>query len=163
MMDTNYDAGYATYLSGSPESDNPHLPEDCLSLDFPNPESESWAVGWRQAREDEGRRKTLAAKPSMRELAQSMQTLRDHLHFGWGLPPGNFLDELKQVVDVLSMTNGEWLDIADAPKDGTSVLVWNGVPWIANFIEESGSWNDDHEAQIGEVTHWQPLPQPPKP
>lgn len=63
----------------------------------------------------------------------------------------------------------EWRDISTAPKDGTHVLLVNdrGSMWIgwwnSVFFREGpkrGAWTDGVWGLM-DVTHWQPLPEPP--
>lgn len=64
----------------------------------------------------------------------------------------------------------EWRPIETAPKDGTRILCgWpNGVgfgsfdwvPWSATY--ELGMGHDSDQYNTGFVTHWMPLPEPPK-
>lgn len=63
----------------------------------------------------------------------------------------------------------EWQTINTAPKDGTKILAY----WTSNQVGGDGSWGvvhfDRHEEwmeddnQVGEPTHWTPLPSPPSP
>lgn len=57
-------------------------------------------------------------------------------------------------------------DISTAPKDGTSVIVCNGYGTraIAYYSAVTGEWHysDSRDFEIVGVTHWMPLPNPPK-
>jgi len=58
-----------------------------------------------------------------------------------------------------------WQPIETAPKDGTSVLVYDeGIIVISHWIGESddmlGWW--DNGIMDPSPTHWMPLPEPPK-
>ena len=65
-----------------------------------------------------------------------------------------------------------WRDIADAPKDGTRILLYTPADeetgWLAfcaeSHFDQNGELNtvDAPQWQDGlEPTHWQPLPEPP--
>lgn len=76
----------------------------------------------------------------------------------------------------------EWQDISTAPRDGTSILVYGktektfaGEPYMGvRFCNDCGSWLEpnvggrdcedwlDGSVPYGELTHWMPLPEPPK-
>lgn len=64
----------------------------------------------------------------------------------------------------------EWQPIETASKDVTWIMLWRGVcifarwyDWVANGRVESG-WSDNLVGKITDkfVTHWMPLPEPPK-
>lgn len=54
-----------------------------------------------------------------------------------------------------------WLPIETAPKDGTVIMLW------INYGHQLGFWNgrswDDRDFfdNLGDPSHWQPLPLPP--
>ena len=67
--------------------------------------------------------------------------------------------------------NDEWRDISTAPKDGTSVLAYQGFEDGGHrmltmiWSEKGGVWSwraDVHSFLPFEPTHWIPLPAPPK-
>lgn len=78
-------------------------------------------------------------------------------------------DEFGATVDMLvanGVTVQEWISIKDGlPKNGKEgvliALLWGGVDigWC-----EDGRWRSEfvNEYEDGEVTHWMPLPNPPK-
>jgi len=69
----------------------------------------------------------------------------------------------------------EWQPIETAPKDGTRVILWlkdECFPALAAWImfcpdDEEPGWYVFEMGQYGddfnEITHWMPLPEPPKP
>lgn len=68
-------------------------------------------------------------------------------------------------------TAGGWRDMADAPRDGTFVLVWSPIPdgdpedciHIAYCDGNGKSWDDPDRGWVKpDPTHWQPLPAPPE-
>jgi hypothetical protein len=56
----------------------------------------------------------------------------------------------------------EWISVKDRfPKTPIDVLVFNGDTQVGYF--HKGFWRDFHgERNIKNVTHWMPLPEPPK-
>lgn len=68
----------------------------------------------------------------------------------------------------------EWQPIETAPKDGRHVLVVAGdqPPAVYEaYYEEDGDrgwfqanthWTDPHDGSLYRVTHWMPLPDPPR-
>jgi hypothetical protein len=61
----------------------------------------------------------------------------------------------------------EWQPIETAPKNYTVILVfWSGQVEMARWNEEANQWQEHYcgDFAIGEneVTHWMPLPEPPK-
>jgi hypothetical protein len=63
----------------------------------------------------------------------------------------------------------DWQKIETAPKDGTEVLItgigFRGRRWMSVAKQINGRWYDDskHAGNLTNVTHWQPLPEPPTP
>ena len=57
-----------------------------------------------------------------------------------------------------------WIPVTERlPKDGEWVLVWGRGQQIPTMMfRESGAWIDDQFEFHTTVTHWMPLPQPPK-
>lgn len=63
---------------------------------------------------------------------------------------------------------GEWQPIETAPMDGTEVLTYRGAGLIAvaSFFGDCGDgngafWCVTDGMGLTNVTHWQPLPEPP--
>ena len=93
-----------------------------------------------------------------------------------GVPPG----ALSKVVRAALVTLQGWQPIETAPKDGSSIWLWNGREMIVGWWETSrpfpnsdhfNDWCSGHEtAGIYEAgftrvygpTHWMPLPEAPK-
>jgi hypothetical protein len=59
-----------------------------------------------------------------------------------------------------------WQPIETAPKDGTEILaVWCGKLMLALWNTEANNWQEYSNGDFdtgGELTHWMPLPEPPK-
>jgi hypothetical protein len=58
-----------------------------------------------------------------------------------------------------------WQPIASAPKDGTTILVYEPVffqtaAWEAN--EFKAGWTNASGGWLGDVTYWMPIPEAPK-
>jgi hypothetical protein len=62
----------------------------------------------------------------------------------------------------------EWRDIETAPKDGTVILMADGLTMFCGFwLKSEREWVDGSRDRNGELitwdaTHWMPLPSPPK-
>jgi len=61
--------------------------------------------------------------------------------------------------------SGSWHPIETAPKDGTIIIVYEPgfyqtAAWEAN--EFKAGWSNASGSWLGDVTHWMPLPPPPK-
>jgi len=60
---------------------------------------------------------------------------------------------------------GGWQDISTAPKDGTRFIAWRKYstrPLIARYWKDFGWFEDEDGLHLYNLTHWQPLPNPPK-
>jgi len=79
-----------------------------------------------------------------------------------------------QRIEELEAELGGWIDISEAPKDGTKVDVWakfdksgwRRVPdafWNVKINDwQLGDYNAADYMVHPEITHWMPLPPPPK-
>jgi hypothetical protein len=62
----------------------------------------------------------------------------------------------------------EWRDIETAPKDGTVILMADGLTMFCGiWLKSARGWvdgcrDDDGELVAWNATHWMPLPAPPK-
>ena len=69
----------------------------------------------------------------------------------------------------------EWQPIETAPKDGTLVLLWPGSRTVNRLLtvcsaywhqpanpKVSGMWVGQFVTRGSYITHWMPLPEPPK-
>ena len=85
--------------------------------------------------------------------------------------PHELVDPIEAVADYLldsGVTVQEWISVTDRlPEKGEEVLVfdtrenWTGFAWL----RPDETWTAlgfDFPFDLGEVTHWMPLPQPPK-
>lgn len=55
----------------------------------------------------------------------------------------------------------DWQPIETAPRDGTVIIVYApGLFQTAAWID--GYWTNACESWLDDVTHWMPLPEPPK-
>ena len=85
--------------------------------------------------------------------------------------PHELVDPTEAVADYLldsGVTVQEWISVDDRlPEKGEEVLVfdtrenWTGFAWL----RPDETWTAlgfDFPFDLGEVTHWMPLPQPPK-
>lgn len=61
----------------------------------------------------------------------------------------------------------EWQDISSAPKDGTEVLVWDDIVYVAAWVVKyrAVGWypvfEDDETRPPLDPSHWMPLPDGP--
>ena len=85
--------------------------------------------------------------------------------------PHELVDPIEAVADYLldsGVTVQEWISVTERlPEKGEEVLVfdtrenWTGFAWL----RPDETWTAlgfDFPFDLGEVTHWMPLPQPPK-
>lgn len=57
----------------------------------------------------------------------------------------------------------EWQPIETAPKDGADFLAYDGFEAIiAYWNSYLRDYRDPHDGKIVGLTHWMPLPEPPK-
>ena len=73
----------------------------------------------------------------------------------------NNIYEFGQLYD--EVTNPHWISVDDEmPKDGQYVATINtvGVKDVRHY--SSGKWYSNFGNEYGDITHWLPLPQPPK-
>ena len=85
--------------------------------------------------------------------------------------PHELVDPTEAVADYLldnGVTVQEWISVRDRlPEKGEEVLVfdtrenWNGFAWLRPD-ETWAALGFDFPLDLGEVTHWMPIPQPPK-
>ncbi len=116
--------------------------------------------------------------------AKAMQSAREYSAEWWTalkqIQDLSSLDVAALMIEADSLLNQQWLPIAEAPKDGTPVLVANkerGGPWVAHFepVYTSGyrpenpwsslmlnmRWHNTPYAS-SVPTHFMPLPGAPK-
>ena len=74
----------------------------------------------------------------------------------------NMLESLSRMLDEL--TEGQrWIPVSERfPEDDEDVLVWvNGTHRDMAYRDE-GVWYDEEHNHLKNITHWMPLPKPPK-
>ena len=85
--------------------------------------------------------------------------------------PHELVDPIEAVADYLldsGVTVQEWISVTERlPEKGEEVLVFNTrEDWIGfAWMRPDETWTAlgfDFPFDLGEVTHWMPLPQPPK-
>ena len=80
----------------------------------------------------------------------------------------DFYPEIREkVLKEIESKFGEWISVEDRlPKEWESVLVWSehGFHIVAVYLGVVGKWREcwNHTMLEGKITHWMPLPQPPK-
>ena len=72
------------------------------------------------------------------------------------------LSEAADAIEELSKPR--WIPVSERlPEDGQWVLVWgHGQKIPIMMFRESGAWIDDQFEFHTTITHWMPLPEPPK-
>ena len=80
---------------------------------------------------------------------------------------GELLDEIQRLQSRVQELEAEqrWIPISEnLPDDSNRVLIRmsNHHTVIASYFFISNKWVNDCEATVLNVTHWRPLPQPPK-
>lgn len=63
----------------------------------------------------------------------------------------------------------DWQPISTAPKDGTVIQLWPNMNWrnpavfVGRWHSELEMWEDlSDDNMVCGMTHWMPLPEPPK-
>lgn len=70
-------------------------------------------------------------------------------------------------INISNFKFGEWVSVEDRlPKEWESVLAWSecGFHTVAVYLGVADKWREcwTHTMLEGSITHWMPLPQPPK-
>lgn len=86
---------------------------------------------------------------------------------GWGYVTREHPDPLcQQAADLLERLSRErgtvpegWQDISTAPRDGTTILAWDG-DYVIVKANPDGGWSDDFQQYL-RLDKWMPLPAPP--
>jgi hypothetical protein len=113
---------------------------------------ENFLAGYKAAQEH--------AHAALEEAEAKIQELQDQLADVSKVMPDtcDHILDMEKMVDV----NG-WISVKDRlPKHGVGVLVSSGGPGCttASYFEGSGFYNGHLEDVV--ITHWMPLPEPPK-
>ena len=68
------------------------------------------------------------------------------------------------IEQIAELSKPRWIPVTERlPEDGQWVLVWgHGQKIPIMMFRESGAWIDDQFEFHTTVTHWMPLPEPPK-
>lgn len=89
-----------------------------------------------------------------------------HSHSEPCKPAAEYVEALAQARAALTAAKaGGWQGMESAPKDGTSILVWRKHatrPLIARYWKDFDWFEDEDGVHLYGLTHWQPLPNPPK-
>ena len=77
------------------------------------------------------------------------------------------ITNIKTILTALEMAKGNgWQSIDSVPKDGTEILILDISKdvYTAWFVENRERWEEAYSGDelIHKLTHWQPLPTPPK-
>ena len=87
---------------------------------------------------------------------------------------GDHILKLHKKIDRLKAKNkkleaqSEWISVDDRlPEESRQYLTWHGFYYgIHDYSVEKQGWNilycEDRETEVKTVTHWKPLPEPPK-
>ena len=72
------------------------------------------------------------------------------------------IEEQEERIAIMS-EGGLWIPVTDRlPQDDEDVLVWvNGTHRDMAYRDE-GVWYDEEHNHLKNITHWMPLPEPPK-
>lgn len=69
------------------------------------------------------------------------------------------------VCGLIDEIDSGWIDVKnESPEKTGDYLIFNtdGAVWIYWYDEEYKEWYDDNGYQTESVTHWMPLPEPPR-
>ena len=98
-----------------------------------------------------------------------VERLKQQINMEQALGNIQTLADVERIIDFIATdvpdTNvGKWIPVSERlPKDGQRVIVYDnsaffGVAWREN----NEWWADEFIYDDGDVTHWMPLPEPPK-
>ena len=73
----------------------------------------------------------------------------------------DIMEELRE--DLAGIVSQQWLPIDSAPRDGSCILGYGpyGVE-ISYYNKQRIEWESHCGTRLLELTHWMPLPEPPK-
>lgn len=110
---------------------------------------------------------TMVEVSDLRALLADLEAMRGLL---LGIRQQDYLDDTYRArIDALAAISeakaGGWLPIETAPKDGARFLAWRKHatrPLIARYWKDFDWFEDEDGVHLYHLTHWQPLPTPPK-
>jgi len=73
----------------------------------------------------------------------------------------NALSRRGKYVKRKDLAKSAWKPIETAPKDGTVIIVY-APKFFQTAAWVGGVWTNAANSWLGDVTHWMPLPEPPK-
>lgn len=112
--------------------------------------------------------------PIVASLRQWSEWIREHGDKAFVVPEDRFhaYAELDAAADELerlqAIVERRWQPIETAPKDGTTLLVWNptwyqgkGGQCVGVWFRPESKWYSIEITMSIQPTHWMPLPEPP--
>lgn len=90
----------------------------------------------------------------------------DHVAFAWRIEREGWRRLLTALTSAPPAPSvGGWMPIESAPKDGRKFLAWrrhSTLPLIVFYNADYDQYECSEGHLVFSLTHWQPLPQPPK-
>ena len=69
----------------------------------------------------------------------------------------------EDVLELLKEQQPRWISVTDRfPQDDDYVLVWVNGTYRDMAYRDEGVWYDEEHNHLKNITHWMPLPEPPK-
>ena len=97
-------------------------------------------------------------KTSAKEKDQLIENMAEVIEDMAGI-----IEDQQERIDIMAADMPEWISVDERlPQNDEDVLVWvNGTHRDMAYRDE-GVWYDEEHNHLKNITHWMPLPKPPK-